>query len=451
VCNPQSRSQTRGDAKSDSEGDEDMLEMLKEFREIKSETMAASLMVQEVQPIAKKLEEAMRKMNRIQSYEELEKEVKTIKMVISELEKGVQPSGKKGGRWPTPAGCSRAEVEAIVKKYCTPEQTQIMLEKEGAYQAETIFNKSKGWMDEFDRKGKSWSEKFQNAREDAVKLIGMETDDAIKTIGNKTQQTQDEAIKSVMESRQGAIQTLTTTMDLLKEEADAMIEPMLEVKTDFTAQIKEMEQLITRNTLLNTMESNSRAGFKQSMKNLKNAVAEMVKQIPDRTTTDAERTTPDVDVTTEQGKMEPNRSPTKSRDSSSTMGGRIDGYIWPPTGAKALAEDAKERSNLKDKDWIWTRRFYDETEAIQWLNKEEEFDVINEMESSKREDDDDVHSNNNSASNKSKEKADSNKSTKSEEPYKDYDPRSRNYNGTQDKRARKDDFPHVEYGDSQPA
>jgi hypothetical protein len=73
------------------------------------------------------------------------------------------------------------------------------------------------------------------------------------------------------------------------------------------------------------------------------------------------------------------------------------------------------------------------------------------MESSKREDDDDVHSNNNSASNKSKEKADSNKSTKSEEPYKDYDPRSRNYNGTQDKRARKDDFPHVEYGDSQPA
>jgi hypothetical protein len=89
-----------------------------------------------------------------------------------------------------------------MKKYCTPEQTRIMLYKEGAYQAETICNKSKGWMDEFDRKGKQWSEEFQNAREDAVKLIGMETDDAIKLIGTKTQQTQDEAVKSVMESRQ---------------------------------------------------------------------------------------------------------------------------------------------------------------------------------------------------------------------------------------------------------
>jgi DNA repair ATPase RecN len=52
-----------------------MLEMLKEFREIKSETMAASLLVQDIQPIPKKLEEAMRKMNHIQSHEELEKEV----------------------------------------------------------------------------------------------------------------------------------------------------------------------------------------------------------------------------------------------------------------------------------------------------------------------------------------------------------------------------------------
>jgi hypothetical protein len=241
-------------------------------------------------------------------------------------------------------------------------------------------------------------------------------------------------------------------MDLLKEEADAMIEPMLEVKTDFAAQIKEMEQLITRNTLLNTMESNSRAGFKQSMENLKNAVAEMVKQIPERTTTDAECTTPNADVEQEQGQLEPNTSPTKSRDGRSTRDGRIDGYIWPPRGAKALAEDEKERANLKDRDWIWTRRFYDETEAIQWLNKEEEFDVINEMESSKKEDDDDVHSKDNSASHKSKENADSNKSTKSDEPYKDHDPRSKNYNGTHDKRARKDDdFPHVEYGDYQPA
>jgi hypothetical protein len=285
------------------------------------------------------LEEAMRKMNHIQSYEELEKEVRTIKTVISELEKGVQPTGKKGGRWPTPAGCSRAEVEAIVKKYCTPEQTRIMLEKEGTYQAETIFNKSKGWMDEFDRKGKLLSEEFQNAREDAVKLIGMETDDAIKIIGNKTQQTQDEAVKSVMESRQGAIQTLTTTMDLLKEEADAMIEPMLEVKTDFAEKIKEMEQLITRNTLLNTMESNSRAGFKLSMENLKNAVAEMVKQIPTSTT-------PNTGDATEQGESEPaateiNTSPTKSKEQeqSNSKMGRIDGYVWPPTGAKALAED----------------------------------------------------------------------------------------------------------------
>jgi hypothetical protein len=414
-----------------------MLEMLKEFREIKSETMAASLMVQEVQPIAKKLEEAMRKMNHIQSYEELEKEVKTIKTVISELEKGAQPSGKKGGRWPTSAGCSRAEVEAIVKKYCTPEQTRIMLEKEGAYQAETIFNKSKGWMDEFDRKGKSWNEEFQNAREDAVKLIGMETDDAIKLISNKAQQSHSETIKTVTESRQEAIQTLTTTMDLLKEEADAMIEPMLEVKTDFAAKIKEMEQLITRNTLLNTMESNSRAEFRQSMENLKNAVADMVKQIPTQV---SPTESSEVGETTEQRAPETTTSPTKSGIQKEQEMGRIDGYMWPPTGAKALAEDERERSNLKEKDWIWSRRFYNVKDAIKWLNDESEDGDQTEILSSEKDKDDD----DSQESHKKNGEDDSN--------YKDHDPRSSKYNGQFERNKKnkhqrqQDDFPHVEHG-----
>jgi hypothetical protein len=200
--------------------------MLKELREIKSETMACSLMIQEGQPIAKKLEEAMRKMNHIQSYQELENEVRTIKTVIGELEKGDQPIGKKGGRKTTTAGCSKAEVEAIVKKYCTPEQTRIMLEKEGEYQSQTLVNKSRGWMDEFDRKGKLWCEELQHAREDAIKIIGLEAqqqsrEDAIKIINKETQQSQEGVIKTVMESREGAIQTLTTKMDRLKEEADA--------------------------------------------------------------------------------------------------------------------------------------------------------------------------------------------------------------------------------------
>jgi protein required for attachment to host cells len=116
-----------------------------------------------------------------------------------------------------------------------------------------------------------------------------------------------------------------------------------------------------------------------------------------------------------------------------------------------LAESEQDKVNLKERDWIWVKRFYDETEAIKWLNKEEEYEEINEIESSKKEDDDE---------DQSKDNAESHKSTKSnsDEPYKDHDRRSNKYDGRYErdrgknrKSSQEDDFPHVEYGDYQPA
>jgi hypothetical protein len=72
---------------------------------------------------------------------------------------------------------------------------------------------------------------------------------------------------------------------------------------------------------------------------------------------------------------------------------------------------------LKEKDWIWTKRFYNETDAIKWLNEESEDGDYTEIASSNKDKDDDA----------------SHESTKKNEdsdgPYKEHDPRSNKYDG----------------------
>jgi hypothetical protein len=78
------------------------------------------------------------------------------------------------------------------------------------------------------------------------------------------------------------------------------------------------------------------------MENLKTAVANMVRQIP---TTPIP--TPSIDTPeTEDSTSKDDDPPPPSNQSTKRL--RIDGYIWPPTGAKTLAKSEEDKVKLKD-------------------------------------------------------------------------------------------------------
>jgi hypothetical protein len=183
------------------------------------------------------------------------------------------------------------------------------------------------------------------------------------------------------------------------------------------ADTKEQLEMMENNT---EKEQQSRAEFLEKMKALKTSVAEMVTNVA---ATNANETNPTVDSTFENVEKEKKR---------------YDGFEDASTGRRTIVDTDMDRETYREKGWDRVFMTYDEVEAMKWMNAQQPI-TPKSMPI-------DSTSTNDEASAEPKSKSTHDEAStrvSDDEPYKDHDPRSKNYNGQLDRRgARQKQHPH---------
>jgi hypothetical protein len=254
-----------------------------------------------------------------------------------------------------------------------------------------------------ENKHKEMLDELKFAGKEQIALLKVATDESKEEITKKSKEEMTKMQQQIDEASTRI--TLSNTMDAngrmaLRTEMSSLqgrmattndhIEEMTPKISEIQAQIQEvMPKLVTMESNTEN-EQNSRAEFLEKMKALKTSVAEM--------------------VTTAAANNAPEGSPTVETVEKENM--RYDGFEDASTGRRTIVDTDMDREKYRKKGWDRVFMTYNELEAIQWMNAQQQFtpkstpiDTNAKFDSTTDEE-----------------------ATRSDEsPYKDHDPRAKNY------------------------